>query len=434
MGRSHACLGLIVGLLCAGGAGEDARAAEPTRVVVYNLAADEGLEGLAASLTDDIVLHLGRAADLSVVSESELKVLVQHETDKSVVQCEGAEACLARISEAVKADKLITGHVGRLGESHVVSVKLADASRKVVERAESATAVSVEDLKAAVLEAVDKVLGRAGASSQPTFALKMAPEGMKAAVIDLAAHDVSEGIASSLTQLLSLELKKFEGMGVISRDEIQTMLRFETDKQILQCTSDTSCLVEIGGALGVDWLVSGSVGRLGESYVITLKLMDVARAKVVNRAAESFQGLESHLAMALRFATWRLLGRQVIDAGRLQLRSNADEGSVALDAAEPVPYPLAAPFAGLTPGKHGIAMTAEDFYPGYLETYVEPGKLTELQIDLTPVPESWYEKWWVWTIVGTAVAGGVTGTVLIVNQEATTGTVYVTIEPSTSTN
>ena len=45
------------------------------------------------------------------------------------------------------------------------------------------------------------------------------------------------------------------------------------------CTSDTSCLVEIGGALGVDYLVSGSVGKLGDAFVIILKLMDVHEAK-----------------------------------------------------------------------------------------------------------------------------------------------------------
>ena len=103
--------------------------------------------------------------------------------------------------------------------------------------------------------------------------MQVAAEGTAAAVIDLQTHGVDERLGKNLTQLLSLELKKFKGLSVISRDEVQTMLRFEADKQMLKCTSDTSCLVEIGGALGVDYLVSGSVGRLGDAFVIILKLM-----------------------------------------------------------------------------------------------------------------------------------------------------------------
>jgi len=43
------------------------------------------------------------------------------------------------------------------------------------------------------------------------------------------------------------------------------MLGFEQKKQLSGCT-DTSCMVAIGGALGVDKIVTGTVGKLGESY------------------------------------------------------------------------------------------------------------------------------------------------------------------------
>jgi TolB-like protein len=424
--------GLLAGILSALVFGAAPQAEEPdggpTRVVVYNLSADEDLLPLAASLTDELLLHLGRAKDLRVVGESELKVMVQHEQDKVVMECDGAEACLARISEAVKADKIVTGRIGRIGDNLVATVKLADARRRVVERGESASATTKEDLRDELLSAVDRLLGRGGASEAPSFRMAIAPQGTSAAVLDLAAHGVEPGIAQSLTQLLSLELKRFEGLGVISRDEIQTMLRFETDKQVLQCSSDTSCLVEIGGALGVDYLVSGSVGKLGEALVINLKLMDIGEARVVNRASESFQGVESHLPKALRFAAWSLLGKPVEGTGRLSLRTNVDEGKASLDGEAPVNLPLEGPFSGLVPGKHGLALTSEDYHPGFLETYVEPGELAEMPLELRPLPQSWYQKWWVWTLVGTAVAGATTATLLLMEDDPATGTVTVTVE------
>ncbi len=421
--------GLFVAATLLGAAPASETAEEgPTRLVVYDLAADEDLEPVAASLTDEMLLHLGRATDLRVVGESELKLMVQHEQDKVVMECEGAEACLARISEAVKADKIVTGRVGRIGDALVASLKLADAKRRVVERGESASATTKEALREEVIAALDRLLGRGGVSEAPSFRMAIAPQGTSAAVLDLAAHGVEPGIAQSLTQLLSLELKRFEGLGVISRDEIQTMLRFESEKQILQCSSDTSCLVEIGGALGVDYLVSGSIGKLGDALVINLKLMDIGKARVVNRASESFQGVESHLPKALRFAAWSLLGRPVDGTGKLALRTNVDEGSASLDGAAPVLLPLEGPFSGLSPGKHGLALTSEDYYPGFLETYVEPGEMAELPLELKPLPLAWYQKWWVWTIVGTVVAGGTTAALLLMEGDPATGTVTVTVE------
>ena len=90
--------------------------------------------------------------------------------------------------------------------------------------------------------------------------MEVAPEGTKAAVIDLTPHGVRPEVAKNLTELLSLELKTFKGLEVISRDEIKTMLRFAAEKQALGCQDDTECLVEIGGALGVDYLITAVWG------------------------------------------------------------------------------------------------------------------------------------------------------------------------------
>ena len=74
-------------------------------------------------------------------------------------------------------------------------------------------------------------------------------------------------------------------MAVISRDEIKSMLLHEQSKMLMGC-DDESCLAEIGGALGVQYIVSGNVGRIGETYLLHLKLINIREAKVENRVAE----------------------------------------------------------------------------------------------------------------------------------------------------
>lgn len=67
---------------------------------------------------------------------------------------------------------------------------------------------------------------------------------------------------------------------VVSFSEIQTLVGFEQQRQLLDCSQD-SCMAELAGSLGVDFLFTGNVGRLGDVYLINLRLLDVRRASAV---------------------------------------------------------------------------------------------------------------------------------------------------------
>ena len=406
---------------------EVAPAKETMRVVVYKLKSEEALAPLAKQLTDDMLIHLGKKAGLIVVGEDEIQVMLSHEKDKEVMLCEDEQKCLAKLSEAINADKVITGHLGRIGTSYLVTLKLANAAKAVVEGGESAEAQKPGELVVVMREAIDRMLGEGSAADKVSFKMEVAPEGTAAAVVDLEAHGVDAQLGKSLTQLLSLELKKFEGLSVISRDEVQTMLRFEADKQMLQCTSDTSCLVEIGGALGVDYLVSGSVGKLGDAFVVILKLMDIHEAKVVSRSSESFRGVETDLAAALRFSTYRLLGHNLDGAGELQVSANVEEGTIQVQGMDEIPFPHAEPFTGLSVGKVGVSVTAADYQPLFQETYVFKGLQTDLRLSLIPLPQAWYKRWYVWASVGAVVVGAVT-TAILLSDSPDPGAVTVRVD------
>ena len=58
------------------------------------------------------------------------------------------------------------------------------------------------------------------------------------------------------------------------------MIGMAVEKQKLGC-QEVSCLAEIGGALGAERMVTGTLGRLGETYLFAVQLIDVAHARVV---------------------------------------------------------------------------------------------------------------------------------------------------------
>jgi hypothetical protein len=111
------------------------------------------------------------------------------------------------------------------------------------------------------------------------------PAQPKIAVMDVVLKaGAPAGAGQILSEAIVAEVRKREpGAQVISAEEIRSMIQVEGEKQQLGCHSDKelACLAEIGGALGVERVVIGSLGRLGKTYVYSLKLVDVGHAEVL---------------------------------------------------------------------------------------------------------------------------------------------------------
>ena len=122
---------------------------------------------------------------------------------------------------------------------------------------------------------------------------------VKIAVLDLQARGVDASLASSAGTLVASELNKLEVFKVISKEDIRNMLSFEKDKQNVGCEADQACLAEIGGALGVEFIVAGSLAKIGDSYVIALALNNVKQATVENRVSETVTGKADVLIAAV---------------------------------------------------------------------------------------------------------------------------------------
>jgi TolB-like protein len=93
---------------------------------------------------------------------------------------------------------------------------------------------------------------------------------------------VEPGTANLLTEIVLDKVTKTGRFQVIGMKEIDKMLTFEQNKQLKGCT-DTQCLVQIAGALGAMYYVEGSIGAMGEVYLVTLKMIDATDVKVLSR-------------------------------------------------------------------------------------------------------------------------------------------------------
>jgi len=122
----------------------------------------------------------------------------------------------------------------------------------------------------------------------------------KIAVLDLEGAGVDPALAQAASLVLPTELRgRLPGVQIISSGDIRSMLGFEKTKQAIGCEDD-SCMSEIGGALGVDEMVSGKMGKVGRTLVVELRRIDVRGSKTLSSAVRTVRGEEDALIQGIQ--------------------------------------------------------------------------------------------------------------------------------------
>jgi hypothetical protein len=186
------------------------------------------------------------------------------------------------------------------------------------------------------------------------FAL-LAATPVKVAVLELQATGVDPAVAKNLSEYYAAAIDNLGCCKIITTGEISTMLGFERQKQLLGCTDDSACLAEIGGALGVDKLASGSIGKLGSVYLINLKLVDMSKASVDGRFTEQAGGKVEKLLEVVQKGVYKIFA-EVIRAQNPEpelaaVEAPATEPELELALAPVAPAPAKPPAPKPAPAK-----------------------------------------------------------------------------------
>ena len=93
------------------------------------------------------------------------------------------------------------------------------------------------------------------------------------AVLDFEPRGINLLEAATLTDRFTSEIGKTEAMTLVDRTMVEEILK-EQGFQQSGCTTD-ECAVEVGALLGVQFMISGSIGKLGDTYTIDAKMVSV---------------------------------------------------------------------------------------------------------------------------------------------------------------
>jgi TolB-like protein len=133
------------------------------------------------------------------------------------------------------------------------------------------------------------------------------------AVMELEAKNISRQEAGVLTDKLCSEIIKTRKFNVMERERMNEILKEQGFQQSGVCSSD-ECATRAGNIIGVSRMVAGSVGRVGGSFLVTLRMIDVETGKIVRNVDETIKGgidavLEAGMAsVAQKLMTARDMG------------------------------------------------------------------------------------------------------------------------------
>jgi hypothetical protein len=106
--------------------------------------------------------------------------------------------------------------------------------------------------------------------------------------------DVSEHVPVMVTKLLVSHLDNVSGFDVVTQADIAASVQSERQKDLLGC-DDTTCLAELGGALGVALMVYGDLGLLGSQYGLNVAVLDTKKGIVLARVSVMFPANDDRL-------------------------------------------------------------------------------------------------------------------------------------------
>jgi PEGA domain len=199
---------------------------------------------------------------------------------------------------------------------------------------------------------------------------------------------------------------RFDALGIEPElvGRLETLFRMELDRLVKsplpnrrdidrvvtgdqrECTGEEKCLAAIGKKLGVEVMVTGTVGSMGDNYVLDIKAVDVATAKTLKRiSTDPLRGNPDELIDSVRVAAYKLLAPDQL-YGSIQIQSDLVGAAVELDG-HPIgktPLPRLGVVGKLPLGKHKLHVTTTGYAPFDEDVEVRFQKISQVVVRLLP--------------------------------------------------
>ena len=147
--------------------------------------------------------------------------------------------------------------------------------------------------------------------SIPVNVLAQNSDKIPVAILDLEGRGISALEAATLTDRLRSEMVTIGAFVVVERGQMEMLLE-EQGFQQTGCTS-AECAVEVGKLLGVQKMITGSIGKLGELYTVDARMFDVQTGEIERVSKREHRGGIEGLIDLLEVVTKDLAGIEDVE-------------------------------------------------------------------------------------------------------------------------
>ena len=110
-------------------------------------------------------------------------------------------------------------------------------------------------------------------------------------VASLQSNGVRKAHAVAVAELVRNAVAKSGNFLLVTPEETSA-IDSELQRQLSGGCTESTCVTELGGALGAQYLITGSLNQAGRRLLLTLKLIDIERLVAANTASVHAPGIE----------------------------------------------------------------------------------------------------------------------------------------------
>ncbi len=126
------------------------------------------------------------------------------------------------------------------------------------------------------------------------------------AVLDLEGRGISELEAQTLTDRFRTSLGNTGAVRLVERNMMEEIL-MEQGFQQTGCTTD-ECAVEVGKLLGVQFMVGGAIGKIGETYTIDARMISIETGATERAREITYIGKVDGLIIEIEILAYEIAG------------------------------------------------------------------------------------------------------------------------------
>jgi hypothetical protein len=202
-------------------------------------------------------------------------------------------------------------------------------------------------------------------------------------------------------------LRETAALNVIDAQEARRKLP-RVDGEVAKCGGEAMCVGNIGEQLGANEVLLVGVSQLGD-VIIALQRIDSKRGEAGARLAESLPAdKDISDEMALGWLRQLFPPETFNRFGTIAVDADQAGAAVSLNGNAAGKTPLPEPVKVRAPATYKLKVEKSGFVPFQARVDILPD--ANVEVHATLVRESrevpWYKKWYVWAIVGGAVAAG----------------------------